>query len=59
MKTHKTLKPLKNAHASNSKIGMGDYYGTGVRNKVGRMIDGAGMNPVKSSKLKKPPKSLA
>ncbi len=59
MKGLKPPTPLKNAHTSNAKIGMGDYYGTGVKNKVGRMIDGTGMRPVTPSKIKKPPKSLA
>lgn len=60
----KTLKPLKakhkEAHSANAKYGMGDYYGTGIKAKVGRMRDDSmGMNAVTPSKLKKPPKSLA
>lgn len=49
---------LKTAHTSNSKIGMGDFYGSGVRNPVGRMRDGLGM-PLSKKKVKIPPKSLA
>lgn len=49
----------KEAHTSNTKYGMGDYYGTGIKNKVGRMRDGAGQYPVAAKKLKRPPKSLA
>jgi hypothetical protein len=53
------IKPLKNAHTSNSKVGMGDYYGTAIKQKVGRARDVMGITPMKASKLKKPPKSLA
>ena len=49
----------KTAHTSNTKKGMGDYYGTGVKAPVGRMRDGMGMIPVTKKGLGKPPKSLA
>lgn len=49
---------LKTAHTSNSKIGMGDCYGSGIRNPVGRIRDGMGM-PLSRKKVKTPPKSLA
>ena len=39
--------------------GAGDYYGTGVRNPIGRVRDVTGMNPVSKEKLGIPPKSLA
>jgi hypothetical protein len=56
----KKLKPLKNAHTSNSKYGMGDNYGTGVRAKLGKMReDSMGMIEITPKKLKKPPKSVA
>lgn len=56
----KLPKPLKNAHSSNSKKGMGDYYGTGLTPKIGRMrSDSIGMVQVTPKKLKIPPKSLA
>jgi hypothetical protein len=55
----KKLKPLKNAHTPNTKYGMGDYYGTGVRQKIGRVREGMGMQPLTPKKLKTPPKSLA
>lgn len=53
--------PRKESHTAPSKYGMGDYYGTGVKNKMGRIRDSstAGQNPVAKSKLIKPPKSLA
>lgn len=54
-------KPGKNrfAHESNTKYGMGDHYGTGVRAKVGKMIRGVGFQEVSSRKMGTPPKSLA
>lgn len=54
------MKKFKEAHSANKKFGMGDYYGTGIKNPVGRMRDNY-MNdiPFSPSKLKKPPKSLA
>lgn len=55
----KPSKPLKNSHTPNTKYGMGDYYGTGVRNPLGKVKEGLGVVQVKSKKLKKPPKTLA
>jgi len=57
----KKSKPLKQAHTSNAKVGMGDYYGTGIKQKMGRMIDSSypGAQALKKKQLKKPPKSLA
>lgn len=55
----KPIKGLKNAHTSNSKIGMGDFYGSGVRQSVGRMRESMIDGPVKSKKSGNPPKSLA
>lgn len=52
-------KALKNSHTSNSKIGMGDFYGTGIKQKMGRARDVMGMSPPTAAKLKKPPKKLA
>lgn len=47
------------AHVANTKYGMGDNYGTGVRQKLGRMRDDSmGMFAMTPKKLKKPPKSL-
>ncbi len=62
MKKAKSLlgsKPVKQAHSSGSKFGMGDNYGTGNKNPMGRMIDGIGMQQISKSKIKKPPRSLA
>ena len=51
------------AHTAPTKYGMGDYYGTGVRAKMGRERGTAsGVNytvPIPKSKLKIPPKNLA
>ncbi len=55
----KKTKALKNAHTSNSKIGVGDYYGTGIRNPIGRMVDNYTDSPKSVQKKGKPPKSLA
>lgn len=51
--------PSRNAHTADTKFGMGDYYGSGVRQNVGKLRDTFINNPVKSKSLKKPPKSLA
>jgi len=56
----KKPKPLKNAHTPNTKYGMGDYYGTGVKQKLGRVRDDTiGMIRISRKGLKTPPKSLA
>ncbi len=50
----------KEAHTSPTKIGMGDNYGSGIKNKVGTMReDSMGMNAVPKKSLSKPPKKLA
>ncbi len=55
----KPIKPIKQAHTPKSQIGMGDYYGTGVKNKVGRVREIIGTDKISNKKLGKPPKSLA
>lgn len=53
-------KSLKAAHTSSSRIGMGDFYGQGVKNPTGRIIeDTINYTPVPKTSMKKPPKSLA
>jgi hypothetical protein len=50
----------KEWHASPNKIGMGDYYGTAIKNQKGRIIsDSMGFKSMTPGQLKKPPKSLA
>lgn len=53
--------PNRFAHVQNTKYGMGDNYGVGSKNKVGKIRDMATAGYVRVSKkgLKKPPKSLA
>jgi hypothetical protein len=54
------MKPVKNAHTANMKIGMGNNYGSGIRNPVGKIrSDALGANNLAKKKLGKPPKSLA
>lgn len=55
----KVPKNRQGAHVAPTKFGMGDNYGTGVRQKLGKMRDGMGMKPLSSKKLKIPPKSVA
>lgn len=69
----KKQKPHKEAHSSSQKrgdgdwhtnfssLGMGDFYGTGIRQKLGRVRGGYSplSNPTQPEKLKVPPKSLA
>lgn len=58
--TIKPIKKLKNDwHTNAYKKGMGDNYGTGIKAKIGKMIDGVGFNDTPKSKLKNPPKNLA
>ena len=47
-------------HVSNSSMGMGDYYGTGIKAKIGKMRgDSLGAVAAKPKQLKTPPKALA
>lgn len=46
-------------NVARSQTGMGDYYGTGIKNPIGKVRDVMGMSPLTPKKLKKPPKSLA
>lgn len=53
-------KSPKFSHTPRSSKGMGDYYGTGIKAKIGKMrSDSMSFNDPTSSELKKPPKSLA
>ncbi len=55
----KKTKSYKQAHTANTKYGMGDYYGTGIKAKVGRIREGMGMAPLSKKQIGTPPKSLA
>lgn len=45
-------------HVSNTSMGMGDYYGIGIKAKLGRMREGVGMQKVSPNGLKTPPRSV-
>jgi hypothetical protein len=56
----KKYKAPKFAHTNNSPNGMGDFYGTGIKQKIGNIReDTMGINLVTPKKLKTPPKKLA
>lgn len=61
MKSIKPLKARTTGQSVKSKIGAGDFYGTGVRNKIGsiRDVSTPGANPVSRKGLKQAPKKLA
>jgi len=47
------------AHTANTKYGMGDNYGTGIRQKLGRVRDDSvGMASLSKKQLRTPPKSV-
>lgn len=53
-------KTYKQSHTAGSQKGLGDYYGTGVRQPLGRVRgDTVGMFALSKEQLGKPPKSLA
>jgi hypothetical protein len=54
----KKVGPNKQSHTANTKYGMGDNYGTGVKNPLGKMR-GMGMQTLTKKKLGTPPKSIA
>lgn len=55
----KKVRKPRFAHVENTKYGMGDHYGTGIKAPVGKIRDGIGQVEVNKKDLKKPPKSLA
>lgn len=52
-------KPYKTAHTAGSQKGMGDYYGSGIVAKIGKMRSGVGFEEISPPKMKTPPRSLA
>lgn len=55
------VKPKKTrfAHTANTKYGMGDNYGTGIRAKLGKVrVDTIGMKKLSKKQLGNPPKSV-
>lgn len=55
----KKTKLYKTAHTSPTQLGMGDNYGSGIKQKLGRVRSGMGMQHLTKAQLGKPPKSLA
>lgn len=56
----KKQKVHSESHVANTKYGMGDNYGTGIKQKVGRMReDQLSYSDMTPKKLKTPPKSVA
>ena len=53
------MKKEVHSHTPNTRIGSGDYYGTGIRAKIGKVRDGMGLPSIKPKKMGNPPKSLA
>jgi len=59
MKHSKIKTSRDQAHTPKSPKGLGDYYGTGIVAKLGRMRDESmGMQALTSRRMKKPPKSV-
>ncbi len=66
MAMSKPAQPIKSiksktkfAHESSNKYGMGDNYGTGIKNKIGRSRDNnIGKTNLSKKKLGTPPKSV-
>lgn len=46
------------AHTANTKYGMGDNYGTGIKAKLGKMRDGVGMVTLSKKQVGTPPRSV-
>lgn len=56
----KLTKKTKEWHSSPNKIGMGDYYGTAIKQKTARLRDTySEISPMTNKKMGTPPKSLA
>ncbi len=57
------VKPTKVAggdwHVSHTSLGAGTYYGQGVKNPGGKVIEGMGTNPMSKKRLGKAPTKLA
>ena len=54
----KPYKKNKEAHTTNTKYGMGDNYGTGIKAKLGTMREGVGMVKLSPKKIGTPPRSV-
>jgi hypothetical protein len=58
MKTSTNKKKIT-AHTSTSQRGLGNFYGTGIVAKIGKMRSGMGFQQLPPTKLRKPPRSVA
>ena len=47
----KKNKATHEAHTPNTKYGLGDYYGTGIPGKIGKMREGMGMQDISPKRL--------
>lgn len=56
--TTKGKTKYKQAHTDNTKYGMGDNYGTGIKAKLGKMRDGFGQATLNKKQMGTPPKSV-
>ena len=52
-------KAAKFVHTPKSPKGMGDFYGSAIRNKMGKAVDVFSEKAPKTKNIGKPPKSLA
>ncbi len=59
MKRPKNKTSRDQSHTPKSPKGMGDYYGSGIRQKVGSVKRSYLIDEIPDKNLKKPPKSLA
>lgn len=55
----KNEKKSKEWHSSSSKVGMGDHYGSAIKQKVGRIRDSYSEVPMSNKMVGNPPKSFA
>ena len=55
----KKAKPIKQFHSSSQKVGSGDFYGTGIKQKMGRQRTDYLNDIIPNNKMKNVPKSLA
>ena len=46
------------SHTENTKYGMGDNYGTGIKAKLGKMRDGVGQATLSKKQIGTAPKSV-
>ena len=47
------------SHTPKTKKGLGDFYGTGIKAKLGRVREGMGMVPLSKKQMGTAPRSLA